>query len=187
MKIVSKEEIIDIVNSIKNGVIGIDGGDGSGKTTLAKFLSQCTGIDVIHLDDYLNQDRGQFVEEIRLGDLKARMQCKQGALIIEGCCLQALLDKVETNADLMIYVKFMCKNEWVNEEEYNIKGELEQALVEFNSQAKLASKFFAIGDECDGSDENDSLSGFRREIIKYHYKYRPHEKADYIYQRSECS
>jgi hypothetical protein len=120
--------------------IGIDGVDGVGKSPLARFLSWQLGMPSIETDMFL--EKGETYPSLRYSDLKNLIEFRHTLdrpLIIEGLYLLQVLDYLEINPDILIYV---------------------------------ASKDF------------EGSFSFRKGLKDYRNKYKPQEKADYIY---DCS
>lgn len=84
------------------GVIAVDGYHGSGKTTLALALSDRIGLPVVHLDDFLERDRGHFVAALRYGELEPVVRDRR--VIVEGVCVLTVLERMGVLPDAMIYV-----------------------------------------------------------------------------------
>ena len=99
-----------------------------------------------------------------------------------------VLDHLGRKPDLTTYVKrlsggkdwldgrFLMK--WDNADKA-IEGEIEEGRKFQELFPEIANTF--------GSQESDStdLSGLRKDLIRYHFKYRPHEKASFIYVRTD--
>lgn len=163
-------------------IIGIDGMDGSGKSCLAAQLASLIGASHINLDDFLNENQGGFVDHIRYDDLRnvIRQAMPEGPVIIEGCCLRAVLDRVALAAGLHVYVKNFVNGYWQ-------RGNLLEACCAVAAIAKeeeILRNFYDLSGAPFNPDEY-LLSALKREIIIYHFQYRPHEHADLVYERSE--
>ena len=154
--------------------IGIDGIDGAGKSTIANRLSESLGLSHLNLDDYLDKENGGFLEHLKYDEIKQHT-LKTRHFIIEGVCLLNVLEKIETSIDCLIYVKRMCHNLWADERVCEITEEIEDFI---NNEKELIGQF----------QQTESLPGqlgLAGEIIRYHYKYKPHKKADLFYTRVE--
>lgn len=97
--------ITELSHAIKNSgatIIGVDGYLGVGKTSLAIGLARQTGYGCIHLDNYLEPQKGSFVKNLNLLTLKEAIN--QRPLIIEGICLLEVLCRLNINSDFLVYV-----------------------------------------------------------------------------------
>ncbi|MCI5137221.1 MAG: hypothetical protein D3922_02125 [Candidatus Electrothrix sp. AR1] len=107
-------------------LLGIDGELGAGKTTLAKMLSNSLDADCIHLDEFLNDSIGSYLQRINYSTLESILKVKKCRLIIEGICLVAVLEKLNLNVDYNIFVR-------VNYENYSMDS-LDCWLIEYKSK-----------------------------------------------------
>lgn len=85
---IETSDINQIIELIKCGdfkLIGIDGIDGTGKSTLAEKLSVSTGLLHINLDDYIEKEKGNFVDFIDLTRLDSSLNKSPKSTIIEWC------------------------------------------------------------------------------------------------------
>src|SRR5690242_17309784 len=78
--------------------VGIDGIDGCGKTTLAKIIAAKLGRKLFSLDDYLEKDKGKFIEFIDYAKLCAEADAA-GEYVIEGVCLLRVLQRAGLGID----------------------------------------------------------------------------------------
>lgn len=184
---IETSEITQISTRLKSGkfrLIGIDGKEGSGKSTLASQLVKIFGFCHINLDLYLDKNRGGFVEHIRYDLLQAELKYLTKPIIIEGVCLLAVLQKLNRVHDMLIYVKRMDdKNTWDDESECDVHGDIEQFISNrkdwflsiMKEKAKIKDEFF--------NPVNGNIPELNEEIIRYHFKFKPHLNADIIYKR----
>jgi len=180
-------EIKDIVEKLKSGafsLIGIDGVDGSGKSTLARQLSTELGHIHITLDNYIEKNRGRFVQHIKYAEVRKRINNAQNSVILEGICLLKVFKKLGRSPDLFIYVKkISADGAWHDENKCDVQGDIDEFMAEkkedlrrfVDVEADIEGRFLELG-EC-------SFSELAEEIIRYHYKHMPHLKADLIYMR----
>jgi hypothetical protein len=86
-------------------VIGVDGRDGKGKTSLASWIAWQFGMSAIHLDLFLVPRKGRI--EWRISDLKrsieARLKLEKPALI-EGVKLLDALEALSLKPNFLIFV-----------------------------------------------------------------------------------
>ncbi len=99
----NEEELLCLLQSsfqtALRGIIGVDGRDGVGKTTLANAVATATGGSVISLDHFIIKNQGNYVSTLQKTDLRAALGVQQRPVIVAGVCLLATLDRV--------YDKFM--------------------------------------------------------------------------------
>jgi broad-specificity NMP kinase len=98
-------------------VIGIDGVDGCGKSTLASLIAERLGWNVVSVDDYLEQDRDTYVAHVRTSDLRAQT-ANATPTIVEGVCVLAVCQAANLPLDLLVYVKRVrADGSWLDEDE----------------------------------------------------------------------
>ncbi len=85
-------------------LIGIDGELGAGKTTFARELSRQTGIRRVHLDDYLDTGRGEYVNALDFRAIDAKLKESTGPVIVEGVCLLNVFDRLGIVADVHYFL-----------------------------------------------------------------------------------
>jgi len=180
-------EIIELIERGNFQLICIDGIDGVGKSTLADKLSVSLGFSSINLDDYVEEEKGNFVDFLNLARLSAAINESKQAIIIEGICLLEVLSKIDRSPDLLIYIKRMSSyGSWRDEEECEITEDIE----EFIQKKKQDLKEFCIAEaRIEGREFNEnefSFPALREEIFRYHYKHSPHKKAGVLFIRKSC-
>jgi len=132
------------------------------------------GLQLVSLDNFLVKDQGGYIEFLRYDDL-AECLCRYSAFVIEGICLLQALEKVSVELDDHVYVKRYHLDLWADERELLVpQDSVEEFLDKERELAALMS-----GSE---SNKGPSLSD---DIIRYHARYRPQERADYIYKWDE--
>lgn len=113
-------------------MIGIDGVDGVGKSTLARFLSWQLGIPSIETDMFL--EKGRTYPSLRLDELSNLVEARHSLdrpIIIEGLYLLEILDCLNIDPDILIYVtkKDFCGS-------YGFKNRLKVYREKFEPQKK---------------------------------------------------
>jgi pantothenate kinase-related protein Tda10 len=94
-------------------IIGIDGRDGQGKSSLANWLAWQLGMSAISLDHFLIQDSDPL--SWRVADLSHAIQtCLQleRPVIVEGVFLQDVLEQVQKKVDYLVLVKNTDRDAW---------------------------------------------------------------------------
>ncbi len=154
--------------------IGIDGTNDAGKSTMAEKLSKILGLMHLNLDNFLIKESGGYLGYLKYDEIKQQAS-ETKHFVIEGVCLLNVLEKIDTSIDCLIYVKRMRHNLWADERECEITEEIEDFI---SNEKKLMGLFQQT------EDVPDSL-GLAEEIIRYHYKFKPHKKADLFYMRED--
>lgn len=86
-------------------LIGIDGREGTGKTSLSNWLAWQLGMPAIHLDLFLIQSEIPAPIERRVSDLDRSLKARGNRpLIVEGVLLLDALDEVGRSPDFLIFV-----------------------------------------------------------------------------------
>lgn len=150
-------------NLYKNkSVIAIDGDTGTGKSNLSYFIGSKLAIKVINFDDFVSPKQDCYVNAMNLGILRQLISLfyRIKPLVVEGVCLIEILEKLNIQYDILIYAREVSETTGNWSASYRLDIEDENILKR-------------VLNECRGADVD---------IVKYHYKYRPFEKADYIYQ-----
>ncbi len=168
-------------------VVGIDGADGSGKTFLATEIGTVLNLSVLSVDDFVEKERGNYVKHIHQAELEAALGGTATGVIVEGVCLLDVLDRLRFSADCLIYVK-RCDADgfWYEDGDYDDPSRSADVVL-----ARLSQQLAAMADlTCPFHNEpGDPFAGsatpLREEIIRYHYRARPHERADFVYLRRE--
>jgi hypothetical protein len=157
----------------KGVLLGIDGANGAGKTSLAEKIIEYLPAAIIHIDDFLEKNQGSYLDYIRYGDIeKALIEWRRqggGLCIIEGVCLLEVVNKIHFEPDFLIYIKL-----------YNGTGDWVDASV-----CDISISLNNILHSIDTAENRPGIGNFDRELARYHHKYHPIEKADWIFSRVE--
>jgi len=181
------ENLLDIVEEVKRKnaqYIVIDGADGSGKSTLADEITGKLSSIHINLDDYLEKNRGYFVDYIKYDLLKMKIENANSPIIIDGVCALAITKKLQIKCDLHIYVKRMSAyGFWNDSELYDLDDDVDAFIAKKNTEHREFCEAMAQieGEEFD--PENTNIPRLTEELIRYHYEFKPHKIADIIYER----
>ncbi|MDZ7717608.1 MAG: hypothetical protein U5K72_02160 [Balneolaceae bacterium] len=147
------------------GLITIDGRDGSGKSTLAISLANALDAEHLEIDQYVNENKDGYSKHIRFNDLYKDYEssCRDYSIVIlEGICIMNIISKIGVEPDISIYIKRIKDNFWFD------------GLMLFNPD-KDADQHIA--------DRRLSDNSLQSEIIRYHYRYMPHETSDIVFER----
>jgi adenylate kinase family enzyme len=175
MEVVTDNNIvIENIKRIKPKIIGIDGTDGIGKTTLAKELEKLS-YKRISLDDYLKNKSGEYFKFLDLEKLK-RDLTNQNNLVIEGVLLNMVLNSIGINADYLIYI---TDSVWLDDwtEEYGgkyLSMNLEEIIKSVEQTVNRINRI------TNPSGKDYKMDGLRKEIYEYSFEQRPWLLADII-------
>lgn len=177
-------EILEILKKNHYRLIAIDGVDGSGKSSLSKNISEELGYCHINLDEYLENNRGNFVKYIKYEVLENKIQSIKKAIIIEGVCVLAVLKNLGMRPDYLIYIKRISEFDfWKDDHLCDVKVDID-AFIE-NENLEL-QKFSEVMSNIEGEEfnpENSKIPKLREEIIRYHYEFKPHKHANLVYNK----
>ncbi len=166
------EDVASAISGDSHRLIAIDGFQGSGKTTLARTLGKLLNMPVVSADDYLNRNQGAFFGHLRIEELASALM-NRGPCIFEGVCTLQILEAVGDQPNVLIYVKRMAIWGWADEDE------LGNVLATPNGSPPRA---------LEAAEQLDplqiALQGLWGEVAQYHRRYRPHEFAHVLYERS---
>lgn len=168
----------------KNLLIGIDGFLGAGKTYLADNLGKILGVNcanIIDIDDkernYYPRNNGSIIKYTDFNKLKndiINIQRKTSVIFSTACLLQ-ILKEINISPDVYIYVKKMAKHidrapdTWLDQDNCTFEGDIN----EWGKQGLSET----------GNLINVEQPTTKKEVIQYHQEYKPHENADYLYNR----
>ena len=158
------EEIASLLQNVggePGALIGIDGVDGVGKTTLAFDLARRMGGIRVGLDCYIDRSKQseRYVGLLRIEDLArdvAELSSRFPCVVVDGVCLLAALREAGLTPAKVIYIKRI-------------------------SQQGLWHDSFHLEDYAAGSLDASWLD---KSIYSYHLEYQPHISAAITYTRS---
>ncbi|MCF8088994.1 MAG: hypothetical protein K9K63_13095 [Desulfotignum sp.] len=170
----------ELIQSIKNlslkspGIVSIDGIDGVGKSTLACKISEDLSLPRIEIDTFIQEQQGGYIEHIdyyRLNEKIKQTIIAGHVIILEGICIQQVLKRLSLNSNTKIYVKVInvIGNHylWMDQMQFFPPGKSADEMI-----AERMAKRYSLGHVED--------------IIRYHYTFKPHENADYIFERRKA-
>jgi len=182
------EAIISEDDVGKGFLLGIDGMDGAGKTNLATRVGKKLNASVIALDDFIEENKDAYVPILESEDVRSVRANADGPVIVEGVCLLAAIEKIGIPISRLVYVKKIDQyGVWDDEDECDPPENIEELLEKKRQELKAFRKVEAQLENAEmPKDEQVQLSGLRKEVIRYHAKYRPLGKADYVFERTDA-
>lgn len=166
-----------LIRSIKNlsskspRIISIDGVDGVGKSTLACKFSEELSLPHVDIDTFVQEQQGGYIDHLdydRLSESIRQAIIANQVIILEGICVQQVLKKLSLDSDTKVYVKAIENNGfWMDQIRFFHPDKSANEII-----AERKAKRFSLGHVED--------------IIRYHYTFKPHENADYIFERRKA-
>ena len=153
-------------------LIGIDGVNFTGKSTLARSLGSALGCTVIECDDFIQDGNKPYPEILDLASLQSEVELATalGVVVIDSLCLQLVLDALGMATSSQIYVRHSWPpNTYTHEALLDAEVGEEELLSEEDEICRAA-----------GIADDDPI--LARELIAYHKRRRPHDNADAIYE-----
>jgi hypothetical protein len=159
-------------------IFSLDGWPGSGKSFLGREMAIALTATCLHLDDYVEPDQGKFIEALDYEALALRIRLPAETpyiVIVEGVCIQQVLENLGVVPRRRIYLKLLSsRGDWPEGE--HLDQTAEQMAIEseaLRQMQALHGEEYAQGD----------LPQLEQEVRRYHREYRPHDLADYVYER----
>lgn len=181
------KNFLDIVEEIKRKkvhCIVIDGVDGAGKSTLAHEIGEKLSLVHINLDDYLEKNRGSFVEFIKYDHLKKVIEETSNSIIIEGVCALEITGRLQIECDTHIYVQRMSAyGFWNDSELFDINENVDDFIAKKNAEHREFCEAMAQIEGGNYDPNNTVIPRLTEELIRYHHKFNPHKIADIIFER----
>jgi len=166
-------------------VFGLDGADGSGKSSTAKELHALLGWPVVHVDEFLSPDRGAYVPHLDAEAIAKQVRKSDTPTLVEGVCLLAVAARADFKLDVHVYIKRLSRfGRWADADECEYEGDPEAHITKLEAEYAPLLRVFA---EPGGAAREPELglTEFRKEVIRYHGLYRPANSADHVYCRAE--
>lgn len=141
-------------------LVGIDGFDGTRKTSLAFALAQKLGGIRVGLDCYIDKDRkaDRYVGLLRLEDLQRDLNglsCCFSHVVVDGVCLSEVFEQIGGAPDYIVYVKKLSP----------------QGVWDHGFHLK----------DYEAGGEASSWSWLDRSVYSYHSQWQPHLRATACY------
>jgi hypothetical protein len=162
------DELVHIAREHGWHRIGVDGADGAGKSSLAKRLAIALGKRQVDIDNFVEKGQGGYGAFI---DYMALHAAGEGSdVVISGACLRDVLKRSRLDVDAYVYVKRMRPGYWADEETCVFPAGVNAAITKQEAMHGLVEK-------------HGAMPGAVVEIMRYHDKARPHERADVVFTR----
>jgi hypothetical protein len=183
------EKLIDdlaAVSATETVLIGVDGKDGAGKTTLAGKIAGRLGGKVLSLDSYLAENRESYVPNLHVCRLRRDVTNASGRVVLEGACLLAVANKIGITIQKLVYVKRVNQfGLWLDADVCEPKVSAEDVIKQ---QEELAEEYARVEMLTqDGTSTAKTKKGKLPELVKelicYHKEYQPQARADYVFLR----
>lgn len=167
-------------------IITIDGFDGVGKSRIAGYLAGELGLTMIGLDDFLEKQKGCFLEALKIDEILSKVTDTldvHGRIIVEGCLVESVLERIGTSPNFRIYIMQVTRMwsqpemEWIKEHDALYSGKSADELVA--KLEELATRAAQMPEKFGGGGVGE-LPNLERELIRYHAQWRPHDCADVI-------
>jgi len=151
-----------------SGIVSIDGVDGVGKSTLACKIAEELSLPCIEIDTFVQGQHGGYIDYIdydRLSESIKQAIITNQVIILEGICVQQVLQEISLNPDISVYVKVINDyGFWMDQIRLFPPNRSADEMI---NERKV--KRFSLG--------------HIEEIIRYHYTFKPYENADYIFEK----
>jgi hypothetical protein len=147
-------------------LIAIDGTTGAGKSFLRNQLARALCAHELEFDEYLIRDREEFVRALKMKDLANALTQLQTPVVASGVCMLKVLQQLQIEPDVLVYVKRMAIWGWADHDE-----------VEGDEIEELAAHIGLSTDDLQ----------LHLEVRQYHRDFRPQHTADVIFERLEVT
>lgn len=178
MNIITDENIIiETIKETTPEIVGIDGLDGVGKTTLAKEIEKLL-YRRVSLDDYLNKKSDGYFSFLDFERLRKDL-LSGGKFVIEGVILQKVINALGIKVNYLIYA---TDSVWLDNWSDEYEGKyLKTTLEDIISDEEEAVN--RLNQVIDPGSKNYEMKGLRREIYEYSFEHRPWLMADIIIKK----
>jgi hypothetical protein len=166
-------------------LIGIDGMDGVGKTTLAKQLKGALGATLVSLDEYLDRKKGAFARHIRCDDVNAILAARRQWAIVEGVCLREVAARCDFACDVHLYVRRISQSTGIwHDDDIALTLQSVEGLKKRDRELRQLAVMMDESEESQSDTRFADDTGLRGELIDYHAKWDPVRSADLIFDVS---
>lgn len=163
-------------------VVGIDGMEGVGKTTLAKKLEKALRARVVSLDDYVKKKRGAYVPFLKVNEIRGAIHAARSNVIVDGVCLRAAAARCGFIVDVYVYVRRIGKSGLWYDENVALTLEPVDLLKERDRGLRELSDTWAVESRSPLEPAAaDAGPGLAEELIDYHAQYKPVERANFVF------
>jgi hypothetical protein len=166
--------ILELRNSLgshKSWLLGVDGEQRVGKTTLSGRLAAELQATKLSGDDFVRQGRLHYPEALGLSELSnaiANLRATNKPVILESVMLQLILDSIGIKPDLTVYVRHSA-----------FDGKFTHSHLFDPALLKAAIEEDKAINECFFQDRKTPT--LTSEILAYHQVYLPNENSDYVF------
>ena len=170
----SPDRIATEILNLGSRLVAIDGAHGSGKSTLARALANRLTAKLVEVDKFLVPNQGHYILSLDLKEITASID-SENICILEGICMQKVVELTGLTPDFNVYVKRMAKWGWADEDDLVFDVPIENHLQRLKQQA---APFF--------EHSQYPQLGLWEEIIRYHAEFRPQDICNITFQRSDA-
>jgi uridine kinase len=128
-------QLIHALKLHQAGLVGIDGGVGAGKTTIAYQLSAQLRCTCVHLDSFLSKGNATFLPSIQYDHLRSAIALEKGTVVVEGVCLLAALERLSLVPDYLVFVDSEARYKDAKMSNL-LHGEVQKYLTEYSPRSK---------------------------------------------------
>lgn len=107
MKVVKTREpaVMDLASFRCCRVIGIDGDNGAGKSSLAREINDALGGTIVSVDDFLLGNGQPYLSQVDFARLSTTLDAAAVPIIIEGVLLQDVFHRLGVSADYIVFAR----------------------------------------------------------------------------------
>jgi hypothetical protein len=98
-------ELAEYIVGIGRGLIAFDGRPTAGKTPLALEMANRVGCTAVDADSFLVKQRGVFVDELRIDDMRHAIEAGGQLVLLSGVCAQRVLERLGIPAAAVVWVE----------------------------------------------------------------------------------
>lgn len=152
-------------------LLGMDGADGHGKSTLARNLAERLHGIVIHVDEYLERDKKTYVEHVDVASLQRAIDeagRQHSLVIVEGVCLGAVMERMQVEPDAVIFVQKLGQRGLLSDHHLFDGRDVDKHVADMN-RALAAWK-------------GGRVPAFAIEVMRYIHDREPHRTAQVLYR-----
>jgi len=186
-------ELVDLIDAKRQieaiKIISVDGINGSGKTYISKILCNRLGMVYFDVDElYMEKNKGRYIDFVKYQNLKddiSKFVSNGKTVLIDAVCVLQILDNINANSDLKIYVKrLQYWNYWFDGEKFDYTRSIDKVIQQDKKELEIFSE---LENKIEKKNKNPrieySTNSLFHDILRYHFKYKPDINSDIIFER----